>query len=162
MVFLDCLSNSKVEQARFLELLKRNASASDDDIVDYLDLLKQDDDELATINLDLLKDPRLVQFSEKLAGLLSNKNEIDDLESIWFELTEDDQKEFIELVNGNDELFDELIREWKPWWLRAEWQQAVVDQEEDPKDQDDDDEDTSRHFPAFYTKFERINKLTSV
>ena len=143
-----------------MELLKRNSTATNEEILDYCDLLRQEADELDTINLDLLKDPQLAKFSEKLATILSDKPELDDLDQIWFDLTTDDQNEFIQLVNGNERLFDELIREWRPWWLRNEWQQAVVDQN-DPTD-DLDEDDITRPFPVFYTKFERLNKLTSV
>ena len=140
-----------------MEMLKRNSSATNEDLLDYCDLLKGDENELESINLDLLQDPRLRQFSERLADRFEAADSVD-LEKIWFDLTAEEQKEFVDIVNGNEKLFDELIQQWRPWWLRMEWQQAVTDQDEG----DEDPEEDARPFPVFFTQFERISKLTSV
>lgn len=160
---------SKEEQKSFLEILKRNSSATEQDILNFYQLMKNNDNNdddggnLDYINLELLKDPKLQVFSQKLIDILysddHDENEIKNYDQIWFNLTKQDRDEFIHLVNSNSNYFDSLLINqqlfWIPWWNRM-----MV-----PKNLENNinnENSNIKEFPNLYNKIEQISKLTSV
>ncbi|KAH9399297.1 Zinc finger HIT domain-containing protein 2 [Tyrophagus putrescentiae] len=168
----------KEEQARFLQLLKRNSTATNEDILDYLDLINGKDnaesDDLESINLDsllLTSSPQLRQFVEKLGARLGGDSSsgvsVEALDGAWLQLLDDaDREEFIRLVNGHERLFSGLITQWRPWWRRQAWHRTVSVEsadaaEDEDEEEEDEEEEEGSSYPCLYTQFERISKLTS-
>jgi hypothetical protein len=162
-----------------LEILKRTSS-SNEDIVDYLDLLEQDDEGLDVddVTFDMVKYPKIREFTEKLISRLEQQSDSGanhHKSSSWFGLTEAEKGEFIALVNEYGRVFDQLVTEWRPWWHRRDWQrpvisigdedeelEAVIRRSHEAEEDDDDDDDETCLYPQVYTNFERFSKLTSV
>lgn len=114
-----------------------------------------DDDQIEDINLDFIQNnEKIKKFLMKILPIVQEQDTID--ESIWNELSDSDQLEFIDIVKGNARLFDNLIQSWQPWWLRSEWQTCVEEAG------DDQDHDKIQQYPYIYTQIQPISKLTTV
>lgn len=127
---------------------------------DYLDViasLENDDDEtIEEIDLDFIQNnERIKKFLMKILPIVQQHNTID--ESIWNDLSDLDRSEFINIVNGNVHLFDNLIHSWQPWWLRPEWQKCVEEVEEE-----DSNCNKIQQYPYIYTQIQPISMLTTV
>lgn len=161
----DYLKNTRIdkdEQLRFLEMLKRNSSATNQDVIDYCDLLDSSNiDELDHFNLDLVKNQQIQIFIEKIINQLDSNCDDQNMNDIWTQISDEDRINFMNLVKKNSKLFDDIINRWIPWWRKNVWQQPILKEETNHNDDDYDVEENVHPFPILFSQLEPISKLTS-
>ncbi|CAH0549116.1 unnamed protein product [Brassicogethes aeneus] len=106
---LNLNKNDPESRKKMMEILERvhqsNKIASEDDFFDFeglddLDKLDSDDDE----DFD--------DITARLQGV-----NLDDAETVWEKLTEDEKQEFVAFLRSED--VTKLIPPWEPWWLHS-------------------------------------------
>lgn len=144
-------------------MLKRNSSATNQDVIDYCDLLDSSNiDELDHFNLDLVKNQQIQIFIEKIINQLDSNCDDQNMNDIWTQISDEDRINFMNLVKKNSKLFDDIINRWIPWWRKNVWQEPILKEETNDNDDDYDVEENVHLFPVLFSQLEPISKLTSV
>ncbi|XP_046387074.1 zinc finger HIT domain-containing protein 2 isoform X2 [Ischnura elegans] len=87
-------------QKEMLDILKRVENEEDDESLD------SDDEEMAP------------ELEERLAGI-----SLDDADAVWDVLTEEERKEFVDLLQKGD--VSQIVPNWTPWWKYREEKKLI-------------------------------------
>uniref|UniRef100_A0A1B6J203 HIT-type domain-containing protein n=1 Tax=Homalodisca liturata TaxID=320908 RepID=A0A1B6J203_9HEMI len=126
-------------QQKMVEMLQR---------VQQIDTQFQDEEALDSDDSD-----SCAELSDRLAGV-----DLDNADSVWERLTEDERQQFHQFVTSGD--IGELLPEWTPWWTYREKKELV--KELNVSSSVEEESELASHCPSIKQDIQLLSKLSKM